>query len=75
MAELDAGFGNDRGHPGRQRGWPALGKSHPYRLIVPREKRPARWIRDVSGIEVIDMATRPAKTIDRMLLRQSVAQA
>ena len=57
LAELDATFSDtivllvdtQDGH--------ALGAEGPFRLIVPNDKRPARWIRNVIRIELIDMAT------------------
>jgi DMSO/TMAO reductase YedYZ molybdopterin-dependent catalytic subunit len=57
LAELDAAFSDtivllvdmQDGH--------ALGAEGPFRLIVPNDKRPARWVRNVVRIELIDMAT------------------
>jgi hypothetical protein len=57
LGELDPMLGNEQviladtqdGHP--------LTKDGPYRLIVPGDKRPARWIRNVTTIEVTNSAT------------------
>ncbi|WP_233511221.1 molybdopterin-dependent oxidoreductase [Dyella psychrodurans] len=56
LAELDPMLGNTQviladtqdGHP--------LNKGGPFRLIVPGDKRPARWIRSVATIEVAQSA-------------------
>jgi hypothetical protein len=57
LAELDAQLGNEQvmladtqdGHP--------IAKDGPYRIVVPGDKRPARWIRNVTTIEVTNSAT------------------
>ncbi|GLQ51716.1 molybdopterin-dependent oxidoreductase [Dyella flava] len=57
LGELDPMLGNEQviladtqdGHP--------LGKDGPFRLIVPGDKRPARWIRNVTTIEVTSTTT------------------
>jgi hypothetical protein len=57
LGELDPMLGNEQvvlattqdGHP--------LIKDGPFRLIVPGDKRPARWIRNVTTIEVTSAAT------------------
>ncbi len=33
-------------------------KDGPFRLVVPADQRPARWVRNVSSIELIDASTR-----------------
>ena len=56
VAELDSMLGNEQviladtqdGHP--------ITKDGPYRIVVPGDKRPARWIRNVTTIEVINTA-------------------
>ncbi|RUL61458.1 molybdopterin-binding protein [Dyella dinghuensis] len=56
LAELDPMLGNEQamladtqdGHP--------IAKDGPYRIVVPGDKRPARWIRSVTTIEVINTA-------------------
>jgi hypothetical protein len=56
LAELDPMLGNGQviladtqdGHP--------IAKDGPYRIVVPGDKRPARWIRNVTTIEVINTA-------------------
>jgi hypothetical protein len=57
LAELDRMLGNEQviladtqdGHP--------ITKDGPYRIVVPDDKRPARWIRNVATIEVINTAS------------------
>jgi DMSO/TMAO reductase YedYZ molybdopterin-dependent catalytic subunit len=57
LGELDPMLGNERvlladtqdGHP--------LTKDGPFRLVVPGDKRPARWIHDVTTIEVTNGTT------------------
>lgn len=34
-----------------------LDKDGPYRLLVPGDKRPARWVRNVASIEVVSAST------------------
>ena len=56
LADLDPMLGNEQviladtqdGHP--------IAKDGPYRIVVPGDKRPARWIRNVTTIEVINTA-------------------
>jgi hypothetical protein len=30
-------------------------KEGPYRIVIPNEKRPARWIRQVTGLKIVDV--------------------
>jgi hypothetical protein len=30
-------------------------KEGPYRIVIPDEKRPARWIRQVTGLKIVDV--------------------
>ena len=55
LTELDAAFG-DRNVlvVDRQDGHPLYGKDGPLRLVVAGDKRPARWVREVETIEVVD---------------------
>ena len=55
LAELDAAFG-DRNVlvVDRQDGHLLSGKDGPLRLVVAADKRPARWVREVETIEVVD---------------------
>ena len=55
LTELDAAFG-DRNVlvVDRQDGHPLSGKDGPLRLVVAGDKRPARWVREVETIEVVD---------------------
>lgn len=54
LAELDAGF-TDRLVllADRKDGAPLGGRDGPFQLIVPDEKRPARWVRQVRRIRVV----------------------
>ncbi|MBB6186155.1 molybdopterin-dependent oxidoreductase [Rhodanobacter sp. MP7CTX1] len=55
LTELDAAFG-DR-HVllvDRQDGHPLSRKDGPFRLVVEGDKRPARWVREVETIEIVD---------------------
>jgi|KBSMisStaDraftv2_1062788.scaffolds.fasta_scaffold226729_2 hypothetical protein len=61
VAELDPAFGDVRVIVADSKDGQALGKDGPYRLIVPNDKRPARWERNVRSIELVDASTRPAK--------------
>lgn len=36
-------------------GKPLDPKEGPYRIIIPDEKRPARWIRQVTSLKVVDV--------------------
>lgn len=62
VADLDADFGKaqvllvDR-HNGKP-----LAEDGPFRLIVPGDARPARWVRNVRTIEVVDGGTESGKT-------------
>jgi len=63
LAELDAGFGNttmllvDR-HEGKA----LSAEEGPFRLVVPGDKRAARWLRNLRSIELDAAATTPANT-------------
>lgn len=61
LAELDATLGHNQVLLVDQRNGKALDEDGPYRLLVPGDKRPARWVRNVTSIEVVDGAasTRP----------------
>ncbi|OOG56917.1 hypothetical protein B0E48_10300 [Rhodanobacter sp. C03] len=58
LTELDAAFG-DRNVlvVDRQDGHPLPGKDGPLRLVVTGDKRPARWVREVETIDVVDGST------------------
>ena len=54
LAELDPGFRDDDVildylHVGK----PLAAQEGPFRVIAPKEKRPARWIREVTRIDVL----------------------
>jgi len=61
VAELDPAFGDVHVIVADSKDGQPLGKDGPYRLIVPSDKRPARWERNVRSIELVDASTRPAK--------------
>ena len=61
VAELDPAFGDVRVIVADSKDGQPLGKDGPYRLIVPNDKRPARWERNVRSIELVDASTRPPK--------------
>jgi DMSO/TMAO reductase YedYZ molybdopterin-dependent catalytic subunit len=63
LTELDAAFG-DRNVllVDRQDGHPLSQKDGPLRLVVMGDKRPARWIREVETIEVVDGSSGPGHT-------------
>jgi DMSO/TMAO reductase YedYZ molybdopterin-dependent catalytic subunit len=62
LTELDAAFG-DRSVllVDRQDGHPLSQKDGPLRLVVAGDKRPARWVREVETIEVVDGSTGPGR--------------
>ena len=57
--ELDPAFGNTQVILAEQKDGQPLTTDGPYRLVVPGDKRAARWVRNVATIEVIDASTRP----------------
>lgn len=57
--ELDPAFGNTQVILAEQKDGQPLTQDGPYRLVVPGDKRAARWVRNVATIEVIDGSTRP----------------
>jgi DMSO/TMAO reductase YedYZ molybdopterin-dependent catalytic subunit len=60
LTELDADFSNTTVILGDQHnGKPLSTDDGPFRLVVPGDKRAARWVRNVRSIEVVDVA-RPA---------------
>ena len=62
LTELDPSFG-DRNVlvVDRQDGHPLSQKDGPLRLVVAGDKRPARWVREVETIVVVDGSTGPAR--------------
>jgi hypothetical protein len=52
LAELDPTLGNEQVILADTQDGHHLGKDGPFRLVVPGDKRPARWIRNVTAIEV-----------------------
>jgi len=57
LADLDATLGHTQVLLVDTRDGKPLDKDGPYRLLVPGDKRPARWVRNVTSIEVVDGAT------------------
>jgi len=63
LAELDAGFGNTTVLLVDQHEGKALSAEEgPFRLVVPGDKRAARWLRSLRSIELVDAATTPANS-------------
>jgi len=57
LAEFDPAFGNARVILADTRdGKPLDAKEGPFRLIVEGDKRPGRWIRQITRIELLDAA-------------------
>ncbi|AHX13883.1 molybdopterin-binding protein [Dyella jiangningensis] len=59
LSDLDPTLGHGQVLLVEQRNGKPLDKDGPYRLLVPGDKRPARWVRNVTSIEVVDGATSP----------------
>ena len=57
LADLDATLGHTQVLLVDTRDGKPLDKDGPLRLLVPGDKRPARWVRNVSTIEVVDGGT------------------
>ena len=62
LAELDPNFGGRKvvlvdQHEGK----PLDAKDGPYRLVVPDDARPARWIHSVTAIELVEASTAERK--------------
>jgi hypothetical protein len=55
LAELDPGFGTTEALLAYQReGQPLAGLVGPFRLVVPTDKRGARWLRGLVKVRVLD---------------------
>ena len=55
LAELDPTLGNKRVYLiNKENGKPLPDKDGPWRLVIPTDKRPARWIRQISSITISD---------------------
>lgn len=62
LGELDADMGAAKVVlVDRHEGKPLDAKDGPLRLVVPGDQRPARWIRNVTTIELLSASTRVAK--------------
>jgi len=60
LTELDAAFGDREVLVvDRQDGHPLSQKDGPLRLVVMGDKRPARWVREVETVEVVDGSSGP----------------
>ena len=57
LSDLDPTLGNTQVLLVDTRDGKPLDKDGPFRLLVPGDKRPARWVRDVIAIDVVDGAT------------------
>jgi DMSO/TMAO reductase YedYZ molybdopterin-dependent catalytic subunit len=57
LSDLDPTLGNTRVLLVDTRDGKPLDKDGPFRLLVPGDKRPARWVRSVTMIEVVDGGT------------------
>jgi DMSO/TMAO reductase YedYZ molybdopterin-dependent catalytic subunit len=57
LADLDATLGHTQVLLVDTRDGKPLDKDGPLRLLVPGDKRPARWVRNVTMIEVVDGGT------------------
>lgn len=57
LAELDAGFRDaDVILADRRDGEPLDAKEGPFRVVAPGDKRPARWVRQVTAVDVLRAA-------------------
>jgi DMSO/TMAO reductase YedYZ molybdopterin-dependent catalytic subunit len=54
LADLDATLGNTQVMLVDERDGKPLAADGPFRLLVPGDQRPARWVRNVTTIEVVD---------------------
>ncbi|WP_109124980.1 molybdopterin-dependent oxidoreductase [Dyella sp. C11] len=54
LSDLDPTLGHTQVLLVDQRDGKPLDKDGPFRLLVPGDKRPARWVRNVTSIEVVD---------------------
>ncbi|WP_266181955.1 molybdopterin-dependent oxidoreductase [Dyella humicola] len=57
MADLDPSLGNTQVILADQRDGKPLAEDGPFRLVVGGDQRPARWVRNVAGIEIVDGST------------------
>lgn len=56
LGELDPGLGHAQAILADARDGQPLGTDGPFRLVVPGDRRAARWVRNVTAIEVVDGA-------------------
>jgi hypothetical protein len=62
LAELDPDFGGRKVVlVDRHEGKPLEAKDGPYRLVVPDDARPARWVHGVTAIELVEASTAERK--------------
>jgi DMSO/TMAO reductase YedYZ molybdopterin-dependent catalytic subunit len=57
LADLDPTLGNTPVMLADERDGKSLSTDGPFRLVVSSDKRPARWVRNVATIEVVDGST------------------
>lgn len=63
LAEFDPAFGNSGAlRTDRRDGKPLDAKEGPYRLVVPREQRAGRWIRQLTRVDLLDYGRQPGST-------------
>jgi hypothetical protein len=54
LAELDSAFTSSKAILADKRdGKPLSAKEGPFRIVVPSDKRPARWVRQVTALRVV----------------------
>jgi len=54
LAELDSAFTSSKAILADKRdGKPLSVKEGPFRIVVPSDKRPARWVRQVTALRVV----------------------
>jgi DMSO/TMAO reductase YedYZ molybdopterin-dependent catalytic subunit len=61
LGELDLGLGHQQAILVDSHGGQPLTEDGPFRLLVPGDTRPARWVRNVRSIEVVDGGTGSGK--------------
>ncbi len=60
LAELDPAFSDKRVYLVTQRdGKPLSEKEGPFRIVAPDEKRPARWVRQVTALKIKEASDAP----------------
>lgn len=58
LPELMPAFGNEKAYLAiDEDGLPIMDREGPVRLIIPADSKPGRWVRGVSSVSIVDMAT------------------